>query len=241
MIAILNGYVNSIESMGLVDGPGVRVVVFFDRCLLRCSYCHNPEMWTKKEENLISSDAVIEKILKYKTYFNKSGGVTFSGGEPLLQPDFLNILLEECKNQGIHTCLDTCGVGIGNYIDILKKVDLVLFDIKAINPKQYLEITSIENTESLNFLEICQTLKKKMWIRSVIVPTINDNYEYMDELASVINSLENIEKVELLPYHTMAKSKYYNLDIQYKLERIGNMDKVKLRELSKYLHSKLER
>jgi len=236
----MQGYVNSIETMGLVDGPGIRVVIFLDGCPARCIYCHNPETWVSSKENLTTVEEIITTILKYKTYFENNGGVTFSGGEPLFQPEFLKALLKRCYEEGIHTCLDTCGIGNTEYESILEYVDLVIMDIKATNEKSYKEITGVGIEPSLKFINTCQKLNKKMWLRSVVIPTINDNTTHMDELSEIINELKNIEKVELLPYHDMGVSKYDKLGIPYKLKGIPPMDKKKCEELSKYLHSKLK-
>ena len=236
---MIKGSVAQIESLGLVDGPGIRTVVFLSGCKLRCLFCHNPEMFKKGEENY-TPEELFEKIIRNKPYFNRNnGGVTFSGGEPLLQSKFVIEVCKLLKQENVHIALDTAGVGNGNYEEILNLVDLVIFDIKAITNTKYKEMTSNNIDESLEFLNICQKLNKKMWLRQVIVPGINDNLQYIDELANFINKLKNIEKVELLPYHTMAKEKYEKLNILYKLANIIDMDIEKCKELEELLREKI--
>lgn len=225
------GNIKQIETMGLVDGPGVRVVIFMQGCSLRCLYCHNPEMWEYSKQTEYTKDELLKIILKYKNYFGEYGGVTFSGGEPLSQPEFLIEILKLCKENNINTCLDTAGVGnIKYYDEILKYTDLVIFDIKAIDKEKYKYITKAPIDKSLEFLNFCQSKNKRMWIRSVIVPGINDTDEYINELGNFIKSLKNIEKVELLPYHKMAIPKYEKLEIVYPLGNTTAMslDKIKI-------------
>lgn len=228
------GSINSIETLGLVDGPGIRVVVFFNGCKLRCLFCHNPETWNLKEQN-ISVDELVNKIKRYKPYFKNTGGVTFSGGEPLLQVDFLIEVCKKLKEENINIVLDTAGVGVGKYKQILNLVDLVILDIKAVNKKDYKYITSFDMSEFNKFLSTCQTLNKKLWLRQVIIPGINDNKEYILQLKKYIENINNVEKVELLPYHNMAISKYKELGLSYPLEKTENMDKEKCKELEKLL------
>lgn len=229
------GHLDSIETMGLVDGPGVRVVVFMQGCPLRCIFCHNPETWHINDNYTITPDELVKTILKYKNYFGDNGGVTFSGGEPLTQRDFLLETLKLCKKEKIHTCLDTSGVG-KNYEEILPYVDLVIMDIKALEKDKYKEITGYNNIDiSLKFLDECQKQNKKMWLRQVIIPGINDNEKYILSLKEFISKLKNIEKVELLPYHTYGVSKYKKLNIPYKLGDTKDMDIKKCQKLEKLL------
>lgn len=229
------GSVSAIETFGLVDGPGIRTVVFLSGCRLRCIFCHNPEM-LKKGENNYTPEQLVSKIIRNKPYFKRNnGGVTFSGGEPLLQSEFLIETCKLLKKENIHIALDTAGVGNGDYEEILKLVDLVIFDIKALDNESYKYITNNEITESLKFLDKCQQLNKKMWIRQVIIPGINDNEEYILSLKKFIKPLKNIEKVELLPYHTYGVSKYEKLNIPYKLGDTKDMDIKRCQELEKLL------
>ena len=234
------GKINSIESMGLVDGPGVRFVVFMQGCPLRCIFCHNPETWNvngKCEE--YTPEQLIEKILRYKPYFKNNGGVTFSGGEPLMQKEFLLECLKLLKKENIHTCIDTAG-SMPNCEEILKYTDLILFDIKAVKKEQYKKITNYDITSSLKFLNLCQKMNKKLWIRAVIIPGINDTTEYINELTNMIKPLKNIEKIELLPYHTLGVHKYKELGIKYSLENTPDMDKDKCKKLESILKEGLK-
>ena len=228
------GNINSIDTMGLVDGPGIRVVVFLKGCTLRCKFCHNPEMWNNDIKEKWTPEELVKYILKFKNYFKNNGGVTFSGGEPLNQPDFLLECLKLLKQNNIHTCLDTAGVG-EKYDEILDYIDLVIWDIKALDKEKYKELTGRDIEISLEFLKTCQKKNKKMWIRQVIIPGYNDNIEYILEVKEFIKNLKNIEKVELLPYHTMGITKYRELNITYRLEGTPDMDKEKCNELQKIL------
>lgn len=229
------GKVSKIETMGLVDGPGVRTVVFLQGCPLRCLYCHNPEM----QETFGKSDSyqakdIVKIVKRYLPYYKKEGGVTFSGGEPLLQKEFLLETLKECKKEGINTCLDTSGIGSG-YEEILDYVDLVILDVKACDKKLYNYITGGDFSLFLKFLETCQRKGKKMWLRQVIVPGINDNEESVKTLKKFASSLKNIQRIELLPYHSMAKEKYKQLGRNYPLAKTPEMDKKRCEELEKLL------
>ena len=219
--------IDSIETFSTVDGPGIRTVVFFNECKLRCIYCHNPEMWCKRELNY-TTDELVEKILKNKEYFGESGGVTFSGGEPLLQNEFLISVCKKLKKENIHIALDTSGVGIGNYEEILKYIDLIIFDIKHTTNDGFKQITKIETIEYKNFIKIANNLNKKFWIRQVIIPGIMDNEDYLESLSKYIkNNFNdyNIEKIEFLPYHKLGREKYIKLNIPYPCENISEMNK----------------
>ena len=225
--------IDSIETFGTVDGPGIRTVVFFNGCKLRCIYCHNPEMWNKRENNY-TVDELVNVILKNKDYFGESGGVTFSGGEPLLHSEFLIEVCKILKNNNIHIALDTSGVGNGNYEELLKYVDLILFDIKHTTKEGYKLVTRIDTEESFNFLEVANKLNKKFWIRQVIVPGIMDNDKYLYSLNDYIKKYikkENIDKIEFLPYHKLGREKYIKLNIPYPCENIPEMDIEKSKEL----------
>ena len=191
----------SIETFGTVDGPGIRTVVFFNECHLRCIYCHNPEMWCKGENNT-TVDELVEKILHNKEYFGNNGGVTFSGGEPLLHADFLIEVCKKLKKYNIHIALDTAGVGLGNYEELLNYIDLIIFDVKHTTKEGYKLITQMNSDESFKFLNISNKLNKKFWVRQVIVPSIMDNEEYLVSLKKFIKeNIKNVEKIEFLPYH----------------------------------------
>ena len=223
--------VNSIETFGLVDGPGIRTVIFLNGCKLRCLYCHNPETWKMGTPNY-TVDELIEKVLRNKPYFKRNnGGVTFSGGEPLLQIDFLLDICKKLKEEGIHIALDTAGVGIGKYEEILSLVDLVLLDIKHVNAKGYKEITGTNIDESEKFIKCLNRSNKPVWIRQVIVPGVMDNDNYLHDLASYLQKIKNIEKIEFLPFHHLGFSKYEELKIENPLKDVAEMDTKECEEL----------
>lgn len=226
--------IDSIETMGLVDGPGIRVVIFFKGCKLRCKFCHNPETWVKGEENM-SVDEVYNKIMRCEPYFRNNGGVTFSGGEPLLHSEFIIELSKKLKDNNIHIALDTAGVGNGNYEELLKYVDLVLLDIKHTNSNDYNKLTGGDIKYQEEFIDILNKLNKKVWIRQVITPGITDSKEYILSLKDYLKKINNIERIDLLPYHTMGVDKYKKLGIKYPLENTPSMDKEKVEELYKLL------
>lgn len=232
---MISASISKIESMGLVDGPGIRTVVFLNNCKLRCKYCHNPETWTLKENNY-TSEELINKILKNKPYFQNNGGVTFSGGEPLLHYDFLIEVCRKLKEENIHIAIDTSGIGNGNYKELLELIDLVILDIKHISREGFIDITRTDNYD--NFLEFTKELNKSgkdVWIRQVIIPGINDNKEYIKKLSTfIVDKINNVKKIEFLPFHTMAFSKYEELKINNPYKDIRSMDKEKCNELYNY-------
>lgn len=207
------GSVDSLETFGLVDGPGIRTVVFLSGCRLRCKYCHNPEMWVKGKENY-TPEELARKVLRNKPYFKRnSGGVTFSGGEPLLQSEFVIEVCKLLKKEGVHIALDTAGVGNGDYDEILSYVDLVLFDIKQVTPEGYKDLTGHEIDDSLKFIEAMNKSDVSVWIRQVIVPGLMDNDEYLNGLKETIKKIKNVQKIEFLPYHKLGDEKYQKLGI----------------------------
>ncbi len=224
----MKGSIDSIETFGLVDGPGIRTVIFLNGCSLRCKFCHNPETWKIKELNY-TSEEIVEKVKRNKPYFKNGGGVTFSGGEPLLQYEFL---LETCKllkQEDIHIALDTAGIGNGDYEKIFNNIDLVLLDVKAIDRDSYKEITGTD--KFLNFMEFVKALNKssvEVWIRQVIIPGINDNVDYVKDLSFFIkDNIENVTRVDFLPYHKMGIEKYTKLGLEDPYKDIDPMDKDK--------------
>ncbi|MGL4992114.1 MAG: pyruvate formate-lyase-activating protein [Sarcina sp.] len=229
---MIKGRIHSIETMGLVDGPGIRFVAFMQGCKIRCAYCHNPDTWALEGGEEYTPEELVNKIKRYKTYFASSGGgVTFSGGDPLLQDEFLIETLKLCKSEGIHTTIDTAGVGNGNYDEILKYTDLVLFDIKHVDKDKYKNLVGRDNSESLKFLEACKRNNTKLWVRHVVVPGITDTRENLINVKKFIDTLNNVEKVELLPYHILGVNKYETMGIKYKLDGTKPMDKNLLMEL----------
>ena len=228
--------IDSIESFGLVDGPGIRTVIFFNGCKLRCKYCHNPEMWNKKEENY-SVDDIVNKVKRFKPYYRDNGGVTYSGGEPLLHVDFLIELSKRLKEENINIALDTAGCGVGKYDELLKYIDLIILDIKHVEPSSFKSLTGFEKTESLKFIDSLNRSNKKVWIRQVIIPDVNDNYEYIDKLHEFLKNIKNIEKVEFLPYHKLGSEKYIALNIFNPYKDKREMDKEKCNELYNYFEN----
>ena len=236
---MIKGRIHSIESMGLVDGPGIRVVVFFQGCALRCKYCHNPDTWAPNLGDEYTAEELVSKIKRFKPYFERSGGgVTFSGGDPLKQPEFLLEVLKLCKEEGISTCLDTAGYGLGDFDEILKYTDLVLYDVKDITREGYKNVTLMEIDETLNFLEAMKRNNTKMWIRHVVVPGLTDGEEHIKALNEYIKTIPNVEKVELLPYHLLGVNKYESMKLKYPLEGVDAMDKAICNEYYKLIDIK---
>ncbi|GAA0748367.1 pyruvate formate-lyase-activating protein [Clostridium oceanicum] len=229
------GKIHSIETLGLVDGPGIRFVVFFQGCTLRCLYCHNPDTWDLKGGEEIEAEDLIKKVKRYKPYFKNNGGVTCSGGEPLMQPEFLLRFFKLCKENNLNTVLDTAGVGLGNYEEILKYTDLVMLDIKHIDDKNYFNICGRDMKEFIKFKNAVNKLNKKLWIRHVVVPGVTDDEKHIGKLRDYIKTFNNVEKVELLPYHTLGVNKYKEMKIPYKLQDVDSLDKNKLKKLNNIL------
>ena len=227
--------VDSIETFGLVDGPGIRTVIFLNKCNLRCKYCHNPETWVMKDTNY-TSEEIIDRVLRNKPYYKDNGGVTFSGGEPLLQYDFLLETCKKLKEHNIHIAIDTAGVGNGNYLELLQTIDLVLLDIKHTTKEGYIDITQTDNLDKLlEFIEQLNKTNVEVWIRQVIIPDVNDNKEYINDLVRFIKKhIKNFKHIELLPFHTLGNEKYKKLGIKNPYENKLDMDKDKCNKLYEY-------
>ncbi len=232
--------IDSIESFGLVDGPGIRIVIFFNGCKLRCKYCHNPEMWTKKENNYTPQE-LVDKIKRYKPYFKERGGVTFSGGEPLLHSKFIIETSKLLKEENINIALDTAGVGLGDYEEVLKYVDLVLLDIKHTSRTGYKDLTGLDIDESNKFIEELNKQNKPVWIRQVIVPGIMDNTDYIDSLVSYLKGIKNIERIDFLPFHRLGREKYLAMNLDYPYEDKQDMDKSICDDLYKYFEKQYKK
>ncbi len=212
--------IHSFESLGAVDGPGVRFVIFMQGCCLKCKYCQNRDTWDLHGGTSYSASQIVDKILKYKNYIMPNGGVTISGGEPLLQAKFLIELFTELKKYDIHTCIDTSGSFDLTY-DIKKLInltDLFLLDIKCINDEKAIELTGVSNKKELAFAEYLSSIGKPMWIRQVLVPGITDDEQDLLKLKEFISNLKTVEKVEVLPYHDLGKFKWEKLGCKYQLE-----------------------
>ena len=214
------GYVHSVESGGMTDGPGIRYVVFFAGCKLRCQYCHNPDTWTQHESQLMTVEEILCDIRKYSSYFKMSGGgVTISGGEPLAQPQFLLELLKACKSEGIHTILDTAGYAPVDVIQqMLPYTDLLLLDMKSLNPEVYKNVTDVSIDPALNTLHLSHDLNVPIWIRFVLVPGLTDDENDMRNMAAYLNEFLNIERVDVLPFHKLGEYKWTELGLPYTLK-----------------------
>jgi pyruvate formate lyase activating enzyme len=226
------GYVSKIETFATADGPGVRTVVFLSGCTLRCVYCHNPDMWEDKAGEAYTVEELMSKLVRMKPYFKNGGGVSFCGGEPLFQSKFLLECLRACKAQGIHTVLDTAGVGqVSMFDEILKYTDLVILDIKGIDDLDYVFMTQVKQSTSGQFLQALKKANTKVWLRHVIVPSMNDSIEHIVKLAKRVKEIPNIEKIELLGYHTLGQSNYSTIRISDPLEGVKALDKDVLKHL----------
>lgn len=221
----MEGYIHSTESFGTVDGPGIRFVVFFQGCPMRCLYCHNPDTWEPNKGNVRTVESILEEYDSYKEFL-KNGGITCTGGEPLLQIDFVIELFEASKKKGIHTCLDTSGITfnpdnseiITKFKRLIKSTDLVMLDIKHINPIEHKKLTGHSNDNILKFAEFLRDEEIALWVRHVVVPGITDKEEYLHELGMFLGGLKNLKALDVLPYHTMGRAKYKELGIEYPLK-----------------------
>ncbi len=224
----MKGSVASIETFGLVDGPGIRTVIFLNGCNLRCKYCHNPEMWHMGDANY-TSDEIVKRVLRNKPYFKNGGGVTFSGGEPLLQYEFLLETVKKLKKEGIHIAIDTAGIGLGDYQELFKYIDMVLLDVKHITKDGYIGITRRDYLDKyMKFLEELNKSDIEVWIRQVIVPNVHDNKEYIYGLSKFLKeNIKNVKRVDFLPYHKLGSEKYVTLKINnpYVLKEEMNKEK----------------
>lgn len=223
------GSVHSVESLGTLDGPGLRYVVFLQGCALRCRYCHNPDTWRMHGGKQVSSDVLVDEILTYKPFI-ANGGVTLSGGEPLKQPEFALDVLNRLKAEGIHTALDTAGsVPLELSKQVLEAADLILLDIKALDDKQCFSLTGMGNADTLSTLAYCQSIKKKVWIRHVLVPGWTLERKRLEELASFLTAFDCVEQVELLPYHKMGQYKWEQLKLDYSFKDVPEPTPAELR------------
>lgn len=244
MAEALKGYVHSLESFGSVDGPGVRYIIFLTGCAMRCQFCHNPDTWDMKKGTLYTTDELLEKAMKYRSYWKNDGGITVSGGEPLLQIDFLTELFRKAKANGIHTTLDTSGSPFrreepffSKFNELMKYTDLVMLDIKHIDDEQHKVLTGCTNKNILDLARYLSDIKKPVWIRHVLVPERSDYDEYLIKLDEFIQSLDNVQKVEVLPYHTLGAYKWDELGYEYKLKGIDPPSVERVENANKLLHT----
>ena len=238
----MQGRIHSLESFGTVDGPGVRFVVFVQGCPMRCAYCHNPDTWEMNAGTLMEPAEIIEQYERNVSFY-KNGGLTVTGGEPLMQVDFLIDLFTLAKEKGIHTCIDSSGIAYNpdntSFVEKLDKLmaltDLVMLDIKHIDPEKHKELTSQPNTNILKFAAYLNEKHVDMWIRHVVVPGITDDDKYLFDLGYFIGQFSNLKALDVLPYHTMGETKYEKLGIEYKLKGVPPMDKDKLLDKKKVI------
>ena len=218
----MKGYIHSLESFGTVDGPGVRFVVFFQGCPLRCLYCHNPDTWALGGGTEMSAKEIIEKMVRNLAFY-ETGGITVTGGEPLLQLDFLIELFSLAKKQGIHTTLDTSGIlfdesNTKSFDSLMEVCDLVLLDIKHTDECEHRRLTGSSSKHVFDFIDYLCKKKKPVWIRHVIVPGITYNEKQLKKLGAYLRGFDNVDKIEVLPYHTMGVVKYQALGDEYPLK-----------------------
>lgn len=224
---MLKGNVHSIETFGTVDGPGIRFVVFLQGCLLKCQYCHNPDTWDMKGGQEYTVDELLDEYDKYRAFL-KGGGITVTGGEALVQMNFMIELFKEAKRRKIHTCLDTSGstfrkgvpANVRKMAELMEYTDLVLLDLKHINNEEHIKLTSIGNKNILDFATWLSETGTPVWIRHVVIPSLTLNDRYLYQLGKFIGTLTNIDKIELLPYHVMGVNKWETLGWKYPLEGI---------------------
>lgn len=236
--------VHSYESLGTVDGPGIRFIIFLQGCNMRCKYCHNPDTWNKNNGHMKSTDEIMQEVMKYKTYI-RDGGVTISGGEPLLQLAGLIDLCKILKQENIHVCIDTNGSlfdekSMKQIDELLPYTDLFLIDIKQIDSKKHKELTGIENENTLQFLKYLDKKGKKIWIRYVLVPQFTSQKEDLIKTRMFIDELENVERVDVLPYHTLGIHKYEKLGMKYPLNNVLPPTMEKIQEAEDMLCEKKE-
>ncbi len=227
------GRIHSLESFGTVDGPGTRYVVFVQGCPMRCLYCHNPDTWAMTGGEEMDPEYIFEQYLHNEPFYKNGGGLTVTGGEPLMQVDFLIDLFTICKEHGVHTCIDTSGIAyrpenkefIAKLDKLMELTDLVMLDIKHIDPEMHKKITSQPNDGILAFAEYLSEKGVDTWIRHVIVPGLTDDDKYLYDLGYFIGGLKSLKALDALPYHTMGKPKYEKLGFDYPLKDTPPMDK----------------
>lgn len=229
---MIKGYIHSKESFGTVDGPGIRYVLFMQGCPMRCLYCHNPDTWQMQGGQEVTSEEILNEYKKNISFYSK-GGITVTGGEPLMQTDFLIDLFKKAKDMGIHTCIDTSGITYSEsntaYIEkldeLMRYTDLVMLDIKHIDPEKHKALTSQPNDGILAFAKYLEGKKIPLWVRHVIVEGYTDDPVYLHKLGRFIGGLRNLKALDVLPYHSMGKAKYEALGIDYPLAHLKSLDR----------------
>lgn len=238
------GHIHSTESFGAADGPGVRFIVFMQGCHMRCRYCHNPDTWKMDGGDEVTADEILKRALRFKPYWGKDGGITISGGEPLLQIDFVIELFKKAKELGINTCIDTAGNPFtkeepffSKFDELMKYTDLLLLDLKEINPTRHKDLTGFDNSNIIEMAKYLSEINKPVWIRHVLVPEHSDFDEDLDALGDFIDTLSNVDRVEILPYHTLGKFKWENLGIPYTLESISPPSAERIENAKNRIHA----
>lgn len=229
------GTINSFQSLGAVDGPGIRVTVFMQGCHLRCAYCHNPDTWGL-DGSKVSVIDLFNKIMRYKPYFFEHGGVTVSGGEPLLQPEFIEELFKLLKAENVHTAIDTSGIcDLEKAERVLKYCDLVMCDIKFVTEEDYKTYArgSLKRVEE--FLKLSEKLEVPLWVRHVVVPNLTDSKESVNRVVEIAKRYKNLQKIELLPFRNICQSKYDNLGIDFPLKNTKECDNETIESLYKFV------
>jgi len=223
------GRIHSLESFGSVDGPGIRYIIFLQGCDMRCRYCHNADTWKHEDEHnqLLEADELLDKAERYRSYWREEGGITVSGGEALLQIDFLLDLFKKAKERGINTTLDTSAQPFtrqepffSKFEELMKYTDLLLLDIKHIDPEEHKKLTGHSNENILDCARYLSDINKPIWIRHVLVPGITENDEYLRKTRAFIETLSNVQKIEVLPYHSLGQYKWEELGIPYTLKDV---------------------
>ncbi|MCH5325100.1 MAG: pyruvate formate lyase-activating protein [Eubacterium sp.] len=234
----VTGYIHSVETFGAVDGPGIRYIVFVQGCPLRCVYCHNPDSWKMGEGKKTDSKTVADDIKDYLSFICR-GGVTVSGGEPLLQPEFVADILRRCKEMGLHTALDTSGYAdYSDALKVLKYTDLVLLDIKAYDAELYTKVTGADTDKAKLLLSLCETLAIKVWVRHVIVPQYTADIGQISRLADYLSAFSCIEKVEPIAFHKMGEYKWEKSERQYQLSDIQPPDSETMEKIKEIFSSR---
>ena len=233
------GHIHSTESFGAADGPGVRFIVFMQGCHMRCRYCHNPDTWKMDGGDEVTADEILKRALRFKPYWGKDGGITISGGEPLLQIDFVIELFKKAKELGINTCNPFTKEEpfFSKFEELMKYTDLLLLDLKEINPARHKDLTGFDNSNIIEMAKYLSEINKPVWIRHVLVPEHSDFDEDLDALGDFIDTLSNVDRVEILPYHTLGKFKWENLGIPYTLESISPPSAERIENAKNRIHA----